>query len=114
MWSYVSTSPKSSQYCVTRADFFLLAINLETFMDLTTEADWYQLNRSLCCITHDKQFDCATELYLRIPRWCKVLATFFKGKGVSDDPNTKVMHANNHSSCISDHNVHWICNYSKY
>jgi len=72
-------------------------------MDLTTDADWYQLNRSLCCITHDKQYlDCASELYLRIPRWCKVLATFFWGKGVFDDPDTKVIHANNHSSCISD------------
>lgn len=100
--------------CNTSADFFLLAINLETFMDLTTDANWYQLNTSLCCITHDKQFlNCATELYLKIPRWCKVMATFFRGKGVSDDPNTKVIHATNHSSCIFDHNVHWICNNSK-
>jgi len=88
-------------------DFFLLAINQETFTDLTTDTDWYQLYKSLCCKTHDKKFlDCASELYLRIPRWCKVLATFFRGKAVSDDPNTKVIHANNHSPCISDLNVH--------
>jgi len=81
MWSYASTSPKSSRYYVTSADLFLLAINLETFMDLTTDTYWYQLNRSLCCITHDKQFlDCVTELYLRIPRWRTVLQHFSEEK----------------------------------
>jgi len=43
----------------------------------------------------------------------KLWQHFFRAKDVPDDPNIKVIHANNHSSCISDLNVHWICNYSK-
>jgi len=79
------------------ADSFLLSINLETFTDLTTDADLYQLNRSLCCMTHDNYSTVRQNYALGFQDGVKFWHHFFMGKGVSDDPNTTVIHANNHS-----------------